>query len=502
MSGSQWAGNNLLTPVAPPVQNNLLGQYSDAVGIKNQLLQGQALALQPAQIQQGISASQTAQAGDQLNQNMEKVNANIALLQPLLPMLGKGVITPDAAKAQMALGVKFGTLTPDLAANLESDMPTAAGPQMDSWIQNHYAMNQTALQNITGTPTAVNTGGATSFQNVNPVLGTVTPMSGGGASLPNTLSPGEQVSPVAGVNSDGSSFVEPTAKFAQGSGLGALVPGGQGSAASGPFGNGRYQSAAATGPAPATSSAGLATSLAPGQAASMQETALNSTHAYNTTIQSAQTVPAQRALLGNMETALGNGLATGPGSEALTTTVAGLNRISSLVGGPQIAPGAVANSQEFGKYANQLAIAQQASMGAGTDAKLGTAMAANPNPHLNVPANLQILHVLRGNADATQAWSSLAQQYQAQNGASSFNKFVTDTAPNFDPRVFQYQYMTPEEKTSMLAGLGKQGLSEFKNAYNFSAQNGLLDQYRQAAPSSAPAPAQSPAATPQVPTSP
>jgi hypothetical protein len=162
---------------------------------------------------------------------------------------------------------------------------------------------------------------------------------------------------------------------------------------------------------------------------------------------------------------------------------------------PWSSPDEIAKSEEFRKFTEQIAGAQASSMHA-TDAYLRNAYGANPSLTLSKLGRKGLIHVLQGNNDIPPVIQNEWMDYK--NGLVDGNvhdvgeyrdwlyKFqqgvdpVTgrkDPAKRFDPRVFQYMRMTPDERAKFRAGMGKEGLRGglFENKLSYAAQRGWIE---------------------------
>lgn len=189
----------------------------------------------------------------------------------------------------------------------------------------------------------------------------------------------------------------------------------------------------------------------------------------------AATVPQQKALLGNMESKLGD-FSSGPGSSAWKQLAAGVQRVYG--GNAQ----SIASQEDFNKMAGMIAQQQFQSLGGtGTDAKLDSAMSTSPNSALSGRGNKEIIHMLKGNADALSAMNSEWQQAQLPVNAGGmgqtpqdFGKFQAQFNRQYDPRAFQLQYMNPSERKQMLTGMAPSEKATFKNAVNTAVDKGWI----------------------------
>ena len=229
-------------------------------------------------------------------------------------------------------------------------------------------------------------------------------------------------------------------------------------------------SAAAPATAPtAPTGIALPTGLAPGQAAAMAAPAAAGGEDAVNLIRSAADRPNRLALLDNMAGDLTK-FNSGSGPSGMGRTLAA--HINQTIGTSIDAEGVNA-AQSFDKIAAQIANAQTGALGAGTDAKLMSAVHANPNSGLTNETNMTMIHQLQGNEDAinakANAWRAANLPPGAYQGWSqSFNQA-------FDPRAFQMLRMTPAERQTAQQEMAKAGtLDTFKQNVNRMAQMGLL----------------------------
>jgi hypothetical protein len=120
----------------------------------------------------------------------------------------------------------------------------------------------------------------------------------------------------------------------------------------------------------------------------------------------------------------------------------------------------------FQKLAAQL----NSSQGAGSDARLAVSEASNPHADLS-PAGVDLMiRKLQGNEDYTQARAKLA----ADGGHTNIKKFESDVGSQVDPRAFQYNRMTPEQRTKYAASLSDTDRSAVQKSYNWLHGLGLV----------------------------
>lgn len=188
--------------------------------------------------------------------------------------------------------------------------------------------------------------------------------------------------------------------------------------------------------------------------------------------QESDQVPAQKALLGNLEGALDK-FEPGPGQgwKNEAKKLANLNNPF----GPLFDVSKIASQEEFNKQAIQLAQAQFKTLGGtGTDAKLDSTMHTSPNDALSKMGNKGIIAMLKGNADAIATKNRAWQDYKQANGPQSYGQFSTDFNKSYDPRVFQSQYLTVDDRKKMIGGMSKSEQKSFLNSYRTAITNGWV----------------------------
>lgn len=158
----------------------------------------------------------------------------------------------------------------------------------------------------------------------------------------------------------------------------------------------------------------------------------------------------RKGMLGNLEEDLHN-FTSGPGAEWQKVAKAWANRNVPMPAGWQFDPKSIASQEAFAKQAGMLAQQQFAAIGGtGTDAKFSSAFETNPNEALSQLGNKGIIRLLKGNEDAIQAKFKAWQQWKKSFGPESYDEFSDDFNRSFDPRVFQFKYLTPKERQAYI----------------------------------------------------
>lgn len=226
----------------------------------------------------------------------------------------------------------------------------------------------------------------------------------------------------------------------------------------------------ATSPTTSMPAAGAVTGIvagAPGPAdvAAASTTGTGSATAFQQIADLASGAPDRRAGLQNM-LADTSQFVTGPGQEGIKTAQAVFQRLAPSVSAALgITPESIAANESFDKIAARIASQQ----GAGSDARLGVAQAANPSSKLTPKGVDLILRQLIGNEDYIQARAKLAATYPNQTDRAGFE---TKIGANLDPRVFQFSRMTGDQRKTFFDSLKDKGA--FKKAYGWAEGQGLL----------------------------
>lgn len=190
-----------------------------------------------------------------------------------------------------------------------------------------------------------------------------------------------------------------------------------------------------------------------------------SAHAFQDYADQSVQARSQSAVLGNM---LGDISSFTPGPEKLNEFQKTLQRYSPTIANAfGVDPKSVAANESFDKLANQIAGAQ----GERSDARLAVAQNANPGSHLSQGGADLIIRQLQGNADYLQARGKLAADYPDQTDRAGFEKNV---GANLDPRAFQFNRMTPEQKTDYVSHLSKADKTSVQSSYNYAFKNHLI----------------------------
>lgn len=218
--------------------------------------------------------------------------------------------------------------------------------------------------------------------------------------------------------------------------------------------------------------------------AAQSTTGTKSADAFQDIVQQSVKARSQDALLATMLSDA-QGFRPGPGADIASTVKRTILGVGAQFGTSfGIDADKLAKQESFVKIANQLADAQ----GATSDARLAVHAGANPSQH-NTPAGLDfIVRQLRGNTDYVRAREQLAATHPDKADIAGFESKV---GANLDPRVFQYERLTPAQKADYFNGLTDKGA--FVKAHDWAAAHRLIS-----GGSATTAPAARPAPTPTL----
>lgn len=382
-------------------------------------------------LQQRIQQAGLAKADVDAYHSRFAVAADAVL--PLLK-LAPGKITPEAFDSAIGNVMKSGLFNDPKSVNglvtIAGQLRPKVGPDgsvddtgtrqgIQQFFIAHHA-NTEGLNTAFGAPMAVGTGGSTNI--VRTGLGGVETQPGG--VIPNTLSPETKASGVGVVGPDGATTREPLSQFV--TDTGEARPG-------------VAQPQVAQGPA-AAAAQGVTGTTSATQLAQDRLSAANA---------QASLVPLRKVydLLGEP------GNTTGPGTQAIngwrSFVQSNLPALANLYpGGLDASKIATANADELKKYMVQIAGAQAAAYGPGTNEKLAVAASGNANPDLS---NLANRDVTRMNIALTRAQQAKVAAF-AQSGQpeQNYSAWVANWAKNTDPRAFMLDLLTKEQRQKLL----------------------------------------------------
>lgn len=251
-------------------------------------------------------------------------------------------------------------------------------------------------------------------------------------------------------------------------GLSAAAPGGitpEGAPLVIPQGQFNYKAAGANGPAAPAGAparpAGIQTALSPSAAAAAPIVGAASASAGVRLREAADMGPQAKAMLGNLEEDMKK-FTSGPAADWTRVGKAWTNRNVPLPKDWKFDPESIASQEQFNKQALQLAQQQFATIGGtGTDAKFSSAFETNPHETLSHLGNEGIIRMLKGNQDAITAKNKAWLNWKSHYGADSYDEFSADFNRRFDPRTFQFRYMTKPQRQQYVDRMDKNDRGKF-----------------------------------------
>lgn len=433
------AYQNAINPATGQLDTNkLLGSVAadPNAGFMAGDVAAQALARKQAEL--GIQKDQL----DLANKHLANMNNRIGSL------LAMPNVTPKAVISSVGDAIAEGAITPKIAAQELSSMPSDPG-QLKTWLTEHLIRNldaQQKVQALYGQIQPVDTGGQVNVLAVSPMIGARSL-----GTVQKTMAPGDAATPVPAFNPQTNQPVLLSKQqFANKTGVGA--PAGQ------------------SGEIPAAG--GIPAGPPLGAQAAAEVTGKESAQQGIDLQQAADAVPQKKAILGNLDAALGN-FTSGAAADWKLIGKKFANAANPF--GDTFNAKTIASQEEFNKQATMLAQQQfQTLGGTGTDMKLGSTMHTSPNELLSNLGNHEIIALLKGNEDAIRAKNEAWQNWQQTHGSQSYGQFQTEFNKEYDPRVFQAQYLDAEGKKSLLSGMTKTEQTQFRNAYNTAVEKGWI----------------------------
>lgn len=394
------------------------------------------------------------------------VKQNSYFKNQFAPLLQKGDVS-GADLARIGAGmVKEGLLPVEDVIRGMQDIP-ATPEGRRQWVQDRYLQSLDAdaqLKLMLPQTQILNTGGQQQVIAIDPLTGA--PRTTGVAQ--NTLSPEAAARPVQAFDPrTGAPINLTTQQFVDQAG-GQM----QGGASSG---SGRYPGAAGQAPvgAPAGAPAmGVQTGPTLGQAAAAETVGRGAAEGSLSLQAQAEGSPQRVYFLQDMMAQLPN-FDSGPTADwTAKANALALQLAPGMSAKLGIDPQSVASKEEFSKFATNLAINTSAGLGAGTDSKLATAVAGNPNASLSKLGNEQIMKVLIGTERATQAKNEAWQKSGVQ--PQNYGKWSAQWNKDVDPRVFVVPELTQEERAKMFKGLKPADQKRFLDSYRTAVDAGII----------------------------
>lgn len=239
---------------------------------------------------------------------------------------------------------------------------------------------------------------------------------------------------------------------------------------------------------------GPAATLRPGYAEAQQGIATAGAAAATTLTNAAANANRSKALLGNLEDDLTK-FTSGRGADWTRLAKNFVNRNLPVPDtwkkeGAILDEKSLASQEQFAKTAQMIAQSQFATLGGtGTDAKLDSAVSTSPNELLSQYGNKGIIRMLKGNEDAIIAQNKAWQSWKKKNGPDTYDEFQADFQQKYDPRAFQFQYLSPKDRTEYIAKMDPNDKPAFlRNLTNARKENWIRFDMPAAKAEPAPAP--------------
>lgn len=191
----------------------------------------------------------------------------------------------------------------------------------------------------------------------------------------------------------------------------------------------------------------------------------------------ANDAPNQKAMLANLNDLSGEAI-SGPSADFEKRANALALRLFGK--GVTLTPQQLASSEEYGKISEQLA-GQQATAAHATNAFLTNAYNTNPSLYLSQIGRSGITHMLQGNVDSivakNNAWNAYAngEVDGTPHSPAEFGTWNRQFNANFNPRVFQYASMTPDERTKFRSTMSPQQQQKLYNQAQDYQSKGWVD---------------------------
>jgi hypothetical protein len=151
-----------------------------------------------------------------------------------------------------------------------------------------------------------------------------------------------------------------------------------------------------------------------------------------------------------------------------------LNQIASRLGLPgTVTADQLSKAEEFDKIANQISL-NQSTLFHGSDASLHTVVGANPSLSMSQIGREGVIGMLQGNQDAIdtarKAW--LRARASGSVRAQDFDLFMDQVGQQLDPRVFQFNRMSKDNRQKFLDSIREPDeLKRFEDNYKTAVKN-------------------------------
>lgn len=461
-------------------QGNALLGATDADGQVDYAKARAAMARDPAAAYGAVDAYRQQNASR--NDDLQNAEASKNAVGSIMSFVGAN---PDAAHldagARMAKAVlpksQWGQI--DAIVHQIGSHPNGIAGGV-AQITNSMQAPQGQEQNVYGAPDSIDTGNAH-------LIGTrSSAMRGGGfnatQAAPKNLSPDLLSHPYEYTDENGRKRVTTVGAILQANGLNVspapISPtNAQGQMPSGaenyPWNSGRYGGVASQSGSSSPTPRSMETGLAPGQEEAAQSAGHEAGAQYAAANQSAagfaQRQYQSRAALSALEKLGPTG--TGPGSEGRNQIVSYAQTLGFT------APSDTTRAyDEANKYLTQMAMAQPGATG--SNERLSTALSGNASTHIS---NLAAQDVVKANIALDRqnqaALLGFNQKYpgsKSQLHANEWPSYAAEWSSHVDPRVYAFDLMTPQQRTTMMKGWDTEKRSQFYQQVQGAVDHGLV----------------------------
>ena len=390
-------------------------------------------------LQTSIQRERLTLAKEQLNELRSMMSARLSQ---------KGGITLDELYDDMRRAVALGIATPVQTSQLLAEAAQSGDDpeKLRGFVNNQFMMLMDASTRLDaiGSPIVSNTGGETQINQLNKLTGEVN----NAASIPNTLSPAEQMERVPMTSADG--MQRPGFKTVGDIAPDRLVPGGVEGELQQPAPDPRPR------PPPRPGEREADGFVQTGPALGTEADIAAQVEMGNKLQQFAGGVNDRRATLANLSVLSGEfnaGAVAGP----VASLFSSINTV--LPERYRVLVDEVAAQEDYDKQATQLATAYEGMFGGGgggTDARLTAAFKSSPSSYLSTEGGRKVYKVLQGYEDGLELKNAEWQKHKPVYGPGSYGRFEVQFNRTFDPRPFQMKYMTGEERNKYMSALPKQ----------------------------------------------
>lgn len=152
-----------------------------------------------------------------------------------------------------------------------------------------------------------------------------------------------------------------------------------------------------------------------------------------------------------------------------------VNQVLNRLGIPgTVSARQLANAEEFDKIANRLSLSQKGSFG-GSAFALGVTKDSNPNLSMSRYGREGVIDLLQGQQDATDALRNMWLNARRQGvPANQHDNWVNEAAKVVDPRLFQFNRLSPGDQAKFWGDMDPTERANFKAKYLQAMKNGWV----------------------------